>query len=171
MADADSAPLLLQLPDNCLLAVLQCLAEDATSLCSAARAHSRLHQAVVVALSSISRKLSTQEQVDHSLLPYLTKHGQHVGSIELSCDLRSITLHQLPPMLHLTSLQFYGFQLQLQAGNGLQGLLGCAGLPLKRLRLSCCKLIDGQKGLAAWLSRLPDLEHLSMQCIDSNSNS
>jgi hypothetical protein len=54
MADTESGPLLLQLPDTCLLAVLQCLAEDAASLCNAARVHSRLHQAAVVALSSIS---------------------------------------------------------------------------------------------------------------------
>jgi hypothetical protein len=71
-----------------------------------------------------------------------------VGSIELSCDWR-FKLHQLPMMIHLTNLQLDNVELQLQAGNGFQGLLGCAGLPLKRLRLSCCNLIDGQKGLAA----------------------
>jgi hypothetical protein len=45
---------LLQLPDACLLAVLQCCADEPCSLFSAARAHSRLHQAAVLAASSIS---------------------------------------------------------------------------------------------------------------------
>jgi hypothetical protein len=121
-----------------------------------------------MALSSISKKIRTRQQLGDSLLPYLTAHGQHVGSIELSCDWNSITLHHLPPMDQLTSLQFECFKLQLQAGNGFQGVLGSAGLLLKRLRLESCNLLDGQRGLAISLTRLLGMEHLSMQCINTN---
>jgi hypothetical protein len=48
--------LLLALPDPCLLTVLQyCAADDQRGLCSAARAHSRLHQAAVEVLCSIQQ--------------------------------------------------------------------------------------------------------------------
>jgi hypothetical protein len=66
---------LLTLPDPCLLAVLQCCAaEDQRSLCSAARAHSRLHKAAALALSSIDVTVRQQQQLD-SVLLYLDKHG------------------------------------------------------------------------------------------------
>ena len=42
---------LLQLPHECLLAILTKLQTDSRSICSAARAHSRLHSAAVAALS------------------------------------------------------------------------------------------------------------------------
>jgi hypothetical protein len=100
MADAESAPLLLQLPDTCLLAVLQCLADDPASLCSAARAHSRLHQAAVLELNSIRKSINTEQQLDSSLLPYLAKHGQHVNHIYLYVPFLSsrptVSLRQLP---------------------------------------------------------------------------
>lgn len=131
----------LDLPDACLLAVLQYLVDDAASLCSAARSHSRLQQAAVVTLRSISTVVKTQHQLDNSLLLYLHQHGQHISSIELrhdlQCDLRremhrgpvtwptaAVSLRQLPPILQLTSLQFDSFQLQLQAGDGSMGVLG-----------------------------------------------
>jgi hypothetical protein len=55
--------LLLALPDPCLLAVLQyCAEDDRCSLFNAARAHSRLHQAAVLALRSIKAITNRQQQ-------------------------------------------------------------------------------------------------------------
>jgi hypothetical protein len=65
-----------RLPDACLVEVLRCCADDPRSRCSAAGAHSRLHQAAVLALSSIKLKTSDQFQLD-SLLLYLSSHGLH----------------------------------------------------------------------------------------------
>ena len=100
---------LLQLPDTALVAVLQCCADDQRSLFSAARAHSRLHQTAVQALSSVVSVVSQQQQQD-SLLLYLGKHGRHVSSIELRAVQPvwpvtwRVTLRQLPPNLQLSSL-------------------------------------------------------------------
>jgi hypothetical protein len=62
MAIEESAPcLLLELPDPCLLAVLQCCAaDDLRSLLCAATAHSRLHQAAFAALRSITAVVRQQ---------------------------------------------------------------------------------------------------------------
>ena len=67
--------LLLALPDPCLLAVLHytygdsCYDhdKDARSLFSAARAHSRLHQAAAVVATSIRAWVTKQQQVDSVL--------------------------------------------------------------------------------------------------------
>jgi hypothetical protein len=80
-------PVLLQLPDPCLLAVLHCCAADPGSLFSLARAHSRLRQAVAVAVNSISVTIKTsmrQQQQTDSLLLYLNNQGKHIGSLELN---------------------------------------------------------------------------------------
>jgi hypothetical protein len=158
---------LVDLPDLCLLAVLRCLADDPVSLLSAARAHRRLHQAAAVALSSITVTLKQQQQLD-SVLLYLEQHDKHVGSVQLTAMplSRNITLRQLPPNLQLTSLQFDDMHLQLQRGDGFQGVLR-PGLPLKQLRLQRCKLLDGAEGVAAaWqaLSLLSGLDYLSISC-------
>ena len=168
MADTSPASLLLQLPDPCLLAVLGCLADDPASLFSAARAHSRLHQAAGEALSSITVTVKTQQQLDHSLLPYLGKHGQHVNSMTVRGDwdtsaLATVRLRQLPTCLHLTSLRLKGqLCVQLQQGHGFQGVLR-HGLPLKQLRFGIgCTLLDAKGGLAAALHELPVLQHLKV---------
>ena len=164
---------LLQLPDTCLLLVLQCCAADHRSLCSAARAHSRLHKAAVVALSSITGELK-DEQVD-SMLLYLKKFGQHVSSIDLegvrsddqqSWDMVTVTIRQtLAPHnnqhnSNLERLNLTRLHLQLQPGWGLLGLFGAGPPPLKQLRLQHCTLLDGGAGLAAALWQLPELQHL-----------
>ena len=69
--------MLVDLPESCLLAVLQHFADHPASLFSAARAHSRLHQAAVQVLSSIDVQTATQQQVD-SLMLYTDRHCQHV---------------------------------------------------------------------------------------------
>jgi hypothetical protein len=187
MADQEPQLSVLDLPDPCLLAILQCLANDHASLFNAARSHSRLHQAVVAALRSISTVVKTQQQLDASLLSYLRKHGQQISGIDLRHDLchdlfrdlkhaaaafatAAVSLRQLPPNLQLTSMHFDGLQLQMQACGGQQGVLAAAAaLPLKMVWLSRCMLLDACKGLAAELSQLPNLEHLSIdRCVDSN---
>jgi hypothetical protein len=134
----EASLLLTDLPDPCLLVVLRCLSDDPDSLCSAARAHSRLHQAAVVALGTVSAKITTQQQVADSL-PYLRKHSQHIDSMQLrgggATPVSLSVLHQPPPNLHLTSLILFGFGLQLRP-DGFQGVLGAAVRSLKQLRLS-----------------------------------
>jgi hypothetical protein len=166
MASQESAFMLLALPDPCLLTVLQCLAaDDQRSLCSAAMAHSRLHQAAVAALHSITAHITEQQQMD-SVLLYLSKHGQHVDSIHMfGVEEGAVELRQLPSNLRLNSLQLEHLHLQLQPGNGSRGVLGAAAMvaALKQLQLHDCELLDGEEQLAAALWQLPaGLEHLSI---------
>jgi hypothetical protein len=168
-SEPSSVTELLQLPDSCLLAVLRCCAEDPRSLFSAARAHSRLHQAAVLAASSISVVLAQQQQAD-SVLLYLTNHGQQVSSISLSLmppaddsvddTGPTISLLELPQILQrLDTLQVRGLHVQLQPGDGFAGVLH-AGMPLKQLQFDTCRLLDGEEGLAGALPLLPSLQHL-----------
>jgi hypothetical protein len=171
-ADAECQCLLLALPDPCLLAVLECCAAiDQRSVLSAARAHPRLHQAAVLALRSISADVRPQRQVN-SVLLYLDRHGRHVSSIDLRGSQfgPAAALRELPSHLQLSSLELQMLRLQLQPGEGFEGLLGAAAgvATLKRLRLDSCKLFDvglGADGLlAADLPLLPaGLEHLSIR--------
>jgi hypothetical protein len=157
MAGAESS-LLLALPDPCLLRVLQCCAaDDYRSLFNAARAHSRLHQAAVVALRSIKKQVSPQQI--SGIMVYLGKHGQHMNSLDLRGDGSLNLLCHLPQQLRLSSLQLRGFSLQLQPANGLSGVLGAAAAvaALKQLRLDSCRVNDAgaAAALAATLSQLP----------------
>lgn len=80
-AAEEAAVSLVQLPDACLLAVMRCCAADPDSprsVCSAARTHSRLHQAAVEALSSITARVD-QQQAD-SVVRYLAKHGHTLAA-------------------------------------------------------------------------------------------
>jgi hypothetical protein len=153
---------MLALPDPCLLAVLQCCAaDDQGSLFSAARAHSRLHQAAEAALHSISTAVPEQQQAD-SVLLYLDRHGSHVNSLKLwGPQKEKLTLYQLHTSLQLRSLDVAQFHLQLLPGSGFQGVLGLAAAagtpPLKQLRLNACRLLDGVEGLQAALLQLPAL--------------
>ena len=119
---------LLALPDPYLLAVLQfCAADDQCSLFSAARAHNRLHQAAVLALSSITPVVTKQQQAD-GVLRYLGQHSQHVHNIALGHDDDSycrgcassngkVILRELP-CNQLTSLHLHSVRVQLQPGKG-----------------------------------------------------
>jgi hypothetical protein len=174
---------LLALPDTCLLAVLQCCAaEDQRSWFAAARAHSRLHQAAVLALRSITAVITKQQQVDGVLL-YLGRHSQHVDSMTVAhagdgivpeaeeYRTEKFTLRQLPPN-QLTKLQLKMMDLQLQPGRGCEGVLGAAAklAALKQLRIKHCSLVHDfhaprKEVLAAALPLLPaGLEHLSIRC-------
>ena len=152
--------LLLALPDACLLALLQCCAAtDQRSVLSAARAHSRLHQAAALALRSITAVVTRQEQVD-SMVLYLSKHGRHLDSvsIENKGDKGSLSLRLHPAAaMQLRSWQSKRVSL---VGDSLPGVL----VPtLTQLRLEDCYLCDkaAAEALSAALSQLPDLEHLS----------
>jgi hypothetical protein len=145
------------------------LTDDPVSLFSAARAHSKLHQAADVALSSICVDVKQQQQVD-SLLLFFHKHGKHLDSMQLTVVLprlcQTISLHHLPPHLQLTSLLLDNMRVQLQPGDGFHGVLR-PGLPLKQLRLQNCTLLGGARALAAaWqaLSLLSGLEVLNISC-------
>ena len=162
MEDQQEPMQLLQLPDPCLLAVLQCCADDPRSLLSAARAHPRLHQAAVAALSSVSAEGITQQQVVDNVGLYLSKHGHHVSSVSVAgvvCG--KLKLRQLPPNLQLDKLSLTDLLLQLQPGSGFQGVVQ-PGLPLKHLRLCRCAVLDGAEALTAALALLPGLQHLSL---------
>jgi hypothetical protein len=77
---------LLQLPDDCLVCVLRCLAAGGhcRSLFSAARAHSRLHVAAAAALRSVHDVLmlcSEEEQVEEQvLLTVLLTQGEQTNT-------------------------------------------------------------------------------------------
>jgi hypothetical protein len=122
-----------------------------------------MHQAAVLALTNINANVSSLWKMGYGLLPYLSQHGQRIRSMKLHClCVPRVTLPQLGPMVQLNSLELHHFGLQLQAGDGVQGVLGLAGLPLKQLRLKSCNLLCEQKELAGALSQLPGLEHLSL---------
>jgi hypothetical protein len=165
MSEEKSQLSLVDLPDPCLLAVLRCCAaDDRVSLCSAARSHSRLHQAAVAALSTIDIDMAERQHVS-SALCYMRKHGQHIREFTLRLrDRHTGNLRQLPSQQQLSSLQLAGLRLQLLPGNGFPGVLGLQGgvkaRPLKELTLYDCVLVDGAEGLAAALLLLPGLEEL-----------
>jgi hypothetical protein len=174
MYDEDLYVSLLQLPDSCLVAVLRCCAVDPRSICSAARAHSRLHQAAVIALNSITAEVD-QQQLDSLVDVYLATHGSHIHSISLKGANvgDDIIRHQLPDSLtQLSSLQLYGVDPRMQPGGGHPGVLGAAvPLPLKQLQLKQCIVLDQEEGLIAALARLPGLEHLSIvHAVDSDGD-
>jgi hypothetical protein len=135
------------------------------SVCTAARAHSRLHQAAILAVSSIKAKRLDQQKLDSLLSVYLPLHGSRIDSISLEGGPHP-TLRQLPSELtKLSTLALEYLDLQLFPGSGYQGVLGGAAAPLlKQLRLNDCTLLDKEGGLAAALDLLPGLEHLSIGC-------
>lgn len=150
---------LLLLPDPCLVAVLQGCAADLRSLFSAARAHSRLHQAARLALSSITVK-DAQQQLLQGLAQYLSVYGQSIDSLDLQgTGYNTVRLMQLPPDLQLDSLLLSNLRLQLQPGQGFEGVVH-PGAPIKQLQLLGCTPLDGAEGLAAALAMLPELQHL-----------
>jgi hypothetical protein len=168
----DDAPLLLALPDACLLAVLQCCAaDDQRSLFSAARAHSRLHQVAVLAQRSITAVVAQQRQMD-GVLMYLGRHWQHLYSV--SIHYKGVGAHHpwldlsmyISVMTQLRSLQLSAV---LLVAHDSEGLLAPT---LTQLRLSSCELYS--KGtaaaLAAAVSQLSGLEHLSLAGLSTDRN-
>jgi hypothetical protein len=158
--------LLLDLPDPCLLKVLQCCADDQRSLFNAARAHPTLHRAAVVALSSISVDFWRQRKVDGAVLLYLSKYRQHVRAVTFAGYPENyrgaIHMRELPPDLQLNRLELTSnLNVQLQPGGCFQGVVR-PGVPLTQLVISQCNMLDGTK-LAAALALLPGLQHLAIR--------
>ena len=162
--EADDVLSLLALPDPCLLAVLKCCAaNDQRSVLSAARAHSRLHQAAVLALRSIKADANRQEQVD-SVLLYLGKLGQWVGSVSIDDERwrrHPLTL-SVPTGL---TVQLRSWQLKniLLVDKEFRGVLGptLTQLQLKVMRSNATGDATVE-ALAAALSQLVSLEHLGL---------
>jgi hypothetical protein len=171
-ADANES-LLLALPDPCLLAVLQCCAaDDQRSVLSAARAHSRLHQAAVLAVRSITAVVAQQRQLDDMLL-YLSKHRQHIDSV--SIKYKGVQVH--PTYIHLSVLldaasqlcswELNGVLLVQSSCNEFQGMLPPT---LTQLQLSSCGLCGTgtAAALAAAVSQLSGLQHLSLRGLSTH---
>jgi hypothetical protein len=150
--------MLLELPDPCLLAVLHpCATDDYRSLFSAARAHSKLHQAALLVLHSIRMTATQQHQVEGVRL-YLHKHGRHIDSLDLKGnESHPACLIDLPATLQLTSLQLSGLQVQLQLEDGFSGVLGAVARMtcLKQLRLEDCLVEDKEEPLSEAMNQLP----------------
>ena len=109
-------------------------------------------------------------------MKYLGEYGEHVDRLELiGVQVNpgpQVSLSQVPPELQLSSLQLQGLCLQLQPGNGSQGVLRAAAAvaALKQLKLSDCEVLDDLpvEALTAALSQLPaGLEHLCINGINS----
>ena len=178
MAALETHSLLLALPEACLVAVLECCAADnLRSLFSAARSHSRLHQAAIAALHTISAVVRQQQQADNLLL-FLSKHGYDVDNLFLEGPAdHTVTIRQLPSSMQLDSLSLDSLQLQLQQGGGFRGVLGAAAdiAGLQRLQLSYCKLLDGNEAYPtsprweAALAQLPaGLKALCVAAVEIN---
>jgi hypothetical protein len=158
--------LFLALPDACLLAVLQCCAaNDQRSVLSAARAHSRLHQAAALALRSITVVGTRQEQAD-SVLLYLRMHRQHVERVSIRYQRSEFCPPSISLCLHLEAAPQQSKQ-DLFASNGFQSVLRPT---LTQLQLESCILPGGADALAAVLSQLPSLEHLSLRSLYSEDS-
>jgi hypothetical protein len=157
---------LLQLPDHCLLNIMQCLVGDPRTLFRAARAHRRLHQAAVLAASTTWACDLTQQRVD-SIQLYFQKYGQHVSNIILAGSPYLtqaptisilIQLHNLPKLSRLT---LEVLRVQMQFDQNVHGMF-MTKAPIMQLQLAECVLVDGGQGLQAILSGLPMLHHLSI---------
>jgi hypothetical protein len=108
----------------------------------------------VVALTNIELE-TNQQQVDMLMGAYLPSYGQHVDSISLQVisweEGSAVTLRQLPATLtKLSSLTLWSLYVQLQPGDGYQGVLSAAAAPcLKQLQVIGCRLLDGEEGLGS----------------------
>lgn len=156
---------MLQLPDECMLEVLRCHADDPRTLFSAARAHSRLHKAAVTVMTAAHSSIQgrfTQQQVD-SLQLYLSNHGRHITSIDILCSVDSPAhMVKLPAGLQLRSLCLQGMTLQLHKGADGRGLVQ-AGAALTQLLLRDCHLLGiSPARFKASLLQLPKLQHLTL---------
>jgi hypothetical protein len=98
---------------------------------------------------------------------YLSKHGQHVDSLDIKGPRgdwfqgMQLPLVYLPPNLRLRSLKVSFLNVQLQPGSGSQGIVQ-PGVRLERLQLYGCTLLDRVEDLAAALALLPGLQCLSI---------
>lgn len=132
----------------------------------------------MLALSTIKVEIRAQQQLDSLVDVYLASYGQHIKMISLqgATATGTVVLRQLPATLTtLTSLHVDSIQVQLQPWDGCRGILeavAASGPHLKQLRLNKCKPLGGQgeqASLDAALSRMSDLEHLSISWANATS--
>ena len=147
----------VDLPDPCLLVVLQCSPDDPAGLCSAARAHSRLQcqckciSADVYQQKQVARVLMYARKYSHvhiiSLQGAATGQGtqgtsatrrpsqQHAAKIQNPFS--SLPRHNkavcMPTNLQLHALHLDSVVVQLQPGGGSAWSPGCAGLRDRRV--------------------------------------
>jgi hypothetical protein len=104
------------------------LQEDDSSICNAARAHSRLHKAAVSATTHVQLFKYSRLKLE-SLLLYLQRHQQFVSTAVLrgpySTDpLQQMMLYDLPACLKVDKLVLMGWNVQLGPySKGLEALL------------------------------------------------
>lgn len=154
--ESDVVMTLVELPTPCLQRILQLLMPDTLSVSSAARAHSRLQQASVVALSSIYADATWNQAKQQSLLQYVRKHCQHISSMDL-WGLQE--LNSVVPCPKLQDLHLSNCSVQL---TGQEGLLHNMQ-QLTVLELYNCRVQDSSSDVAAALSQLPSLQHLTIE--------
>jgi hypothetical protein len=173
---------LLDIPDPCLLTVLQHVAAThQRSLFSAARSHSRLYSLASVAQRDIvavfNNRWAAQQQID-SMLEYMRKYSPHIDSVALrSCpNVRDDThLWGLPSNLQLSSLHLENLRLD-ELDWSLCSMLDnpAAAAAFKQLRLSNCELCSVHSyanHMDRALLQLPAwLEHLSFDSLTSGSD-
>jgi len=168
--EACIAATLSDMPQPWLVAMLRLLGSDCQSICSAARVHSRLHHAAVMAMFRIQlrppRQASCQQQQLASLLHYLSRHGKVVVTISVAGPTKPpqglLHLDQLLQGLQrLESLSLSDLNLQLTASSSHPGML-LAAPQLTSLKLNYCTLAGGERGLEALLSAATGLHHLGL---------
>jgi hypothetical protein len=161
---------LLHLPDTCLFEVLRWHAQDPRSLFSAARTHSRLRQAAAAVLTKCTISSKSYKQTHpkvNSLLLYLSRHGQHVTSLDVRhpSGRKRVCLPDLPPGLQLDSLCLEYMSVQLCPGNNRRGVLEALPTLTQLQLLECCLTDGGSTRLEGALQQLPNLEHLNVLCM------
>lgn len=177
-----TATSLLQLPDECLQAVLRFHAHDPITLFSAARAHSRLQQAAAVVPKTLKMAIcesSRAQQQINSLLTYSSRYVPHIRSVDISsvyrwswdmlCSPRKIEalVCELPAGLQLRSLRLEAAGVQLSPCGGLRGVLeGLTSLTL--LQLLGCTLLEEVGCPTVPLEQLLTLQHLEVTAIGSS---
>jgi hypothetical protein len=105
-----------------------------------------------------------------TLLLYLSRHGQHVSSLDVRhySGWKRVGLHELPPGLQLNSLCLQNMSVQLRPGSNRRGVLE-ALTAITHLRLVDCCLLDADC-LEGPLQQLPHLQHLQIACLRRKAN-
>jgi hypothetical protein len=130
MESPEQSASLLQLPVQCLLHILssEALRADNSSICNAARAHSRLYKAAVAAQCQVQNTKYSRRGLE-SVLLYLQRHQQHVRTLRLKGPdprpgpgnlSQRMPLCYLPPCAQLEQVVLEQWEVQL--GPSAQGL-------------------------------------------------
>jgi hypothetical protein len=101
------------------------------------------------------------------LLLYLSRHGQHVSSLDVRhpSGWKRVSLQELPPGLQLDSLCLENMSMQLCAGSSRRGVLESLAALTQLQLLECCLTDDESTRLEGALQQLPTLRHLKVVCM------